>query len=203
MDNIIDFLDENGETEENKRYIIEIIKSRINNTSVSIFPFIQYPPNSNYNILYPQLTEYLKNQLPTVAEIPLIVNTISNITDLKVEQIKEDLKWGQGPTINIVQLDNFGENTSETTVGFFKASTPNDIYLDIDYVNGLENGTTTQYEKDALLFYLGTTILHEYVHYGDNLDGIDYPGEEGQIFEILVYGENVNSFNASLILNKN
>lgn len=164
-------------------------------------PLIKYPTNSNYETLYPKLTEYLKNKLPSAGNIPLIVNTINSITGLPNEQIKNDLKWGQGPTINIVQLDNFGANTSELTVGFFKATTPNDIYLDIDYVNKLENDNLTQYEKDALLFYLGTTILHEYVHYGDNQDGVDYPGEEGQLFEILVYGENVTSTNAALILN--
>ena len=184
-----------------KNFAKAAVVAGVNGTLVTAFPLIKYPENSNYETLYPKLTEYLKNKLPSVGDIPLIVNTINTITDLTSEQIKNDLRWGQGPTINIIQLDNFGVNTSEFTVGFFKAATPNDIYLDIDYVNKLENDNLTQYEKDALLFYLGTTILHEYVHYGDNQDGVDYPGEEGQLFEILVYGENVTSTNAALILN--
>jgi hypothetical protein len=54
----------------------------------------------------------------------------------------------------------------------------------------------------AFLFFLGTTILHEYVHYGDFQDGVQYPGEEGDLFELYVYGENVGSENAALILNR-
>lgn len=186
-------------------FVESIVEAGANGTLISVFPFIKYPAAlaEQYKQDYPKFTEYLQNQLPTVSNIPLIVNTIHTITDLSTEQIKEDLKWGYGPTIKIIQLDNFGVNTSETTVGFFKAATPETIYIDIDYVQGVEGNSITQYQKDALLFYLGTTILHEYVHYGDNLDGTQYPGEEGQLFEILVYGENVTSENASLILNGN
>ncbi|TGO03419.1 hypothetical protein PN36_06610 [Candidatus Thiomargarita nelsonii] len=38
---------------------------------------------------------------------------------------------------------------------------------------------------------LGVNILHEMVHWGDNLDGVDRPGEEGDEFEMLVYGRNL------------
>ena len=139
--------------------------------------------------------------MPKVADIPLIVDTIKYLTGLPEDQIKEDLEWGKGPTIHITQLDDFGTTTNDKTAGYFEPKEPNVLHIDIDYANKLENGTATQYEKDAFLFYLGTTILHEYVHYGDFQDGVDYPGEEGKLFEILVYGENVGSENAGLILN--
>ena len=38
---------------------------------------------------------------------------------------------------------------------------------------------------------LGVNILHEMVHWGDNRDGVDRPGEEGDEFEMLVYGRNL------------
>jgi hypothetical protein len=148
------------------------------------------------------LTEYLKNQLPKVADIPLIVDTIKYLTGLSESQIKEDLKWGKGPTLHITQLDSFSENTSDKTVGRFEEVEPDVLYLDIDFVNRLENSTASQDEQDAFLFFLGTTILHEYVHYGDFQDGVQYPGEEGDLFELYVYGENVGSENAALILNR-
>jgi len=194
-----------GYTDEAKTHATEMIEAWANNSLISAFPFIKYPQSlaAQYRQDYPYLTEYLENQLPTVADIPLIVSTISTITGLSETQIKQDLQWGYGPELHITQLDNFGVNTSPTTIGLFRVTEPNKIYLDIDYVNRLENGTLTQYEKDAFLFFLGTTILHEYVHYGDNIDGVDYPGEEGVLFEVLVYGENVNSSNAALILNGN
>ncbi|MCH7559811.1 MAG: hypothetical protein IIC67_00320 [Thaumarchaeota archaeon] len=54
-----------------------------------------------------------------------------------------------------------------------------------------------------ICFLVGVTILHEYVHYGDNIDGVDYPGEEGQLFEIDVYGQTVWRHNAQIILKGN
>ncbi|MEZ4968911.1 MAG: hypothetical protein R2814_04480 [Flavobacteriaceae bacterium] len=55
---------------------------------------------------------------------------------------------------------------------------------------------------DALIFWIGTTVLHEYVHYGDFNNGFDYPGEEGRKFEISVYGENVHPDRARIVLNR-
>ncbi|MDC6390860.1 hypothetical protein PP182_19400 [Maribacter sp. PR1] len=66
----------------------------------------------------------------------------------------------------------------------------------------MENGSLPENDNDAAIFFIGTTILHEYVHYGDYTNGFDYPGEEGEKFEIMVYGTNVMPENARLILNK-
>lgn len=185
------------------KYMVKnIIQSHVDNTNLSDFPFLRYPPNSNYKTVYPKFTEYMENRLPNVANISKIVNTIKYLTGLSESQIKEDLTWGTGPIIHITQLDNFGTRTSDKTAGYFEPKEPDVIHVDIDYVNRLENSNASQYEQDAFLFYLGTTLLHEYVHYGDFQDGVQHPGEEGIIFEIMVYGENVNSSNAALILNK-
>jgi len=180
-----------------------VIAASAEGSLISSFPFFKYPPNSNFTIQYPKLTEYLKNKLPNVADIPLIVNTINDITGVSTTQIKFDLQWNQGPTIQITQLDNYADNTDTNTVGAFDKGLPNTLLLDIDYVNGLENNINEQFQEDGLLFYLGVVLLHEYVHYADNSDGIDYPGEEGEIFEFRVYGENINTSTAQwLILNK-
>ncbi len=74
----------------------------------------------------------------------------------------------------------------------------NTIHMDINFVNRLENEEFSNQEfADAYLFFLGVTILHEYVHYGDYLNGnnYQYPAtvEEGLLFETRVYGENVNA----------
>ena len=190
-------------TSQAREFALEAMDAMINEEYVVSFsPLIKYPKGSNYQNIYPKLTEYLKNQLPKVGDNPKIVNAIKNITGLSAEQIKEDLKWNHGPTLNIVQLNNFALNTSHKTTGAFSVNTPDDIYLDIDYVRALEQNINDQGIEDAWLFYIGTTILHEYVHYGDNMDGIDYPGEEGILFELAVYGQDVHSTNAMLILNK-
>ena len=172
-----------------------------------MFPFIKYPDSktAQYKRDFPKLTEYLMNQLPKVSEIAKIVNAIHEFTQLPKDQIKKELQWGDGPELNIVQLDNYPGCSicDEDTAGFFdKPNNPNKIFLDIDLVNFLENKLSDQGEEDAFLFFLGTTILHEYVHYGDYTNGFDYPGEEGRKFEIKVYGENVHPDRARLVLDR-
>jgi hypothetical protein len=51
-----------------------------------------------------------------------------------------------------------------------------------------------------LLFFIGVTILHEYVHYGDYENGNVYnfyggPNDEGDIFEAKAYGSDLNVLN--------
>ena len=62
-------------------------------------------------------------------------------------------------------------------------------------------------ESDVLVFWIGTNVLHKYVHLGDfnNGDNYKYPytEEEGILFEVTVYGQNVHDYNAIEILNKN
>ncbi|MFX0555933.1 hypothetical protein ACOCEA_04005 [Maribacter sp. CXY002] len=192
-------------TNETKDFVDEAIDAAVDGSIITLSPFVKYPKNSNYSSQYKKLTEYLKNQLPKVGKIDKIIDAIHLFTKLPKEQIKLDLQWGEGPFIEIVQLDNFPNcNTcSNITVGHFaKESNPNTLYLDIDYVNQMENGTLAENDNDAAIFFIGTTILHEYVHYGDYTDGFDYPGEEGWKFEIMVYGNNVNPENARFVLNK-
>jgi hypothetical protein len=125
------------------------------------------------------------------------------LAQIPITDIKNDLKWGEGPILEITQLDNFVPGvTDEDSAGFFDDNTPERIYLDVDYVHDLEQGTTDQPIEDELLFFLGTTILHEYVHYGDYSQGFDYPGEEGRIFEVKVYGFNVGPDTARLVLDR-
>lgn len=68
---------------------------------VSISPLVKYPEGSNYAILYPKLTEYLKNQLPNISNNTQVVNAIHDLTDAPIETIKEALSWGKGPEIRI------------------------------------------------------------------------------------------------------
>ncbi|MFC4220013.1 hypothetical protein [Flagellimonas marina] len=172
---------------------------------LSVKPYIKYPMGKakEYAQKYPKLTEYLKNQLPKVARIPKITNAIHEFTQLPLSQIQRELQWGEGPEIHIVQLDNYKPGkTDEDTAGFFDKELPDRVLLDIDYVNQMENGTLVQNDNDAAIFFIGTTILHEYVHYGDFSNGFDYPGEEGRKFEISVYGENVHPDRARIVLNR-
>ena len=179
-----------------------------NNNSTSSYtlseePEFQYPINSTYATDYPKLTEYLKNKIPLIYDIPKIINAIHDITNLPYYEIEDDLQFDSGPIIEIIQLDDYAINTDENTVGLFDKSNPNNLFIDKDYILALENSNEDQLIQEGLLFYLGVVLLHEYVHYGDNTNAVQYQGEEGDEFELRVYGQNMTPSSAEwLILNK-
>lgn len=190
---------------EKRFFLKEVIDADINGILIAAFPFVKYPEGSSYVSLYPKLTEYLKNQIPKVANIPKIVNAINEFTQLPNDEIKNALKWGEGPILHVQQLNNYpGCSTcGSDTVGYFDKNNPTNIYIDVDYVNLIENGNVTETDDDAYIFFLGTTILHELVHWGEhNNESFTYDGEEGRHFEYRVYNANVNPDNARLILDR-
>jgi hypothetical protein len=193
------YIHENGCSIENETLVKEIIESSADGTLISVFPFVRYPEGSNYATQYPKLTEYLKNQLPTIKDNSTIVNAIKKYTDQSTEQIRKDLQWGYGPVIKIQQIG--------MRYGLFRKNLePNSLYLDVDLVNQLESTTPGTSLADAFAFLMGVTVLHEYVHYGDynyNGDHWQYPQEEGLLFEIDVYGQTVWIQNAEIILKNN
>ncbi|TVZ16484.1 hypothetical protein [Maribacter sp. MAR_2009_72] len=152
---------------------------------ISITPLVKYPVGSDYDSNYKKLTEYLKNQLPTLANNTAIVNAFKEYTNATTEQIEQILKWGDGPEIVIKQLESVSGHFSE----------PNTLEIDIDLINNLENSVSGSTYSESLLFFIAVTILHEAVHYGDfkyNNDywtgNYPYTNEEGWRFENQVYG---------------
>ncbi|NGP87297.1 hypothetical protein [Fodinibius halophilus] len=167
---------------------------------LSLAPKVQYPDGSNYAQDYPKLTEYLRNKLPTLKDNETIINAIEKYGDLSVDDIKDDLQWGEGPIIKIKQLDKLcGENC----YGYFSGLNPNSLSIDIDLVNDLENTTIGSSLADSFSFLVGVTILHEYVHFSEWRDESWNSPESGILFEKDVYGQTVWRDNASLILKAN
>jgi len=60
-------------------------------TVIIIVPLIKNPKNRKYETLYPKKTEYLKNQMPKVANSSKVTNAIHDITGLMMEKIIADL----------------------------------------------------------------------------------------------------------------
>lgn len=171
--------------------------------SIVCFPLVKYPLGSDYASKYPKLTEYLKNQLPKIASNETIIASIKKYTGLSEAAIKKQLYWGEGPEIKIEQLDKFCATCSPDTYGIFDGNkNPNTIYIDSDLVMDLENSIAGTGIADSFAFLVGVTLLHELVHLGDWTDGMDYPGEEGHLFERDVYGQSVWRNNAQAILRK-
>lgn len=109
-------------------------------------------------------------------------------SELKANEV---LMWGKGPSIVVMNTGNaYGKFTPGS-----KTVKLNETYArEFERLKG----------KDSyiMMFIIGITLLHELVHYGDDQDGIDTPGEEGEMFENYVYGEFIGKSNAKSKLQK-
>lgn len=132
---------------------------------------------------YPRTAYYLKNGIGNVYNVKRVREALIKYSERGKDVLKTDLQYGKGPKINAVKLDKcfgyFDEKESKTTIN-----------VDSDMLERYENAEGL--EREALMFLISVTILHEYVHYGDSIDGKDQDGEEGNDFEIKAYGEIIN-----------
>ena len=204
----------NDYSDEAKIYATEIIESAADSTLVTASPFVKYPVNSNYETLYPKLTSLLKDDLPKIANNQKIIDAIHGITEAPKETIKEALKWGKGPTIQIQQLGGEGEAEKLGSYrGHLSDEFLNTLFLDIDLVNDFENSNAPEM-SDALAFLIAVTVLHEYTHLGDVVFGDNFWGElysnedydpdneAGLVFEDMVFGEHIWRENAGVVLRR-
>ena len=139
----------------------------------------------------PALNLYLKRGISKVLENPKIVKALMKNGEFTREQLNEDFMYGKGP---IIQLDPYIDY-----YGLFVPKEGSDeLKIKMDVVLDLENADGIK--KDALLFLIAVIILHEYVHYGDNQDGVQQEVEEGVQFEMDAYGVEVTEYNMEIII---
>ena len=148
---------------------------------------------------YQRLAQYLRNGIQDIANNPKIMNALMKYGQFSRQDIIKGLTWGDGPKINVTTLE--GDYIGEFTpyIG------SKEIRLNKNFVSQLDTRIGFGVDKDALLFLLAVTILHEYVHYGDDQDGIDYfvkdgESDEGRAFELAAYGQIITRSNARQIL---
>jgi len=195
----------NGLEEQN--YIREVIEAGLNETLVTAFPLLKYPEGSNYETLYPRLTQVLMEKIPAMAENELIVNAIHGITDAPVDVIIDALQWGNGPEVEIEQLGytlGAPEIPEFEIYGRFKGhifpDLANTLFLDIDLAQDLQDSEDGSCFSIAIELLIAVTLLHEYNHLGDfefgedfwynlHLDSGDDSDEAGIVFEFEAFGE--------------
>lgn len=144
-------------------------------------------------ITYRRLTQYVRYSLPSIANIASMRRAFLRYAQMDRATLQRALAWGNQPTLQIVPLAS--PVGSFLNGEFTPDSNSDDIRLNVILVDAFERGTPDQlaYTRNAAgqrMPRVGVTILHELVHWGDDQDGIDYPGEEGELFEIEVYGIN-------------
>jgi hypothetical protein len=136
---------------------------------------------------FPKFKQYLHDALPKVVSVPVIVKSMEEIGQINKARLTKVLKFGQGPQVTIVKdLRNSG---GKKVLGLFKPAVgSNEIKIDEDMVKEFEAGRGLRTAKAGKVYLVGVTVLHELIHWGDDQDGIDRPGEEGAEFEKKVYG---------------
>jgi len=137
-------------------------------------------------VTFPKFTKYVRYSLPTVVDVKPIVAAFAKYGQIDRATMKRALTWGNKPHITIKELVG--------AVGEFDATVdPDEINIHTKIVKEFEDGHGLRKTKFGKNVYLvGVTLLHELVHWADNLDGIDFPDEEGEQFEKDVYGQVIN-----------
>jgi hypothetical protein len=143
----------------------------------------KFPAGSTFETDYPLLTNYLKNNIAEILNSPEIMSALSTYGQLSRADVKAALVWGSGPTINITTL-------VRVNGGFTGNIGSDELRINKNIADNLESALSAN--KQANLLLLTSTILHEFTHYGDEQDGIDYPGEEGQKFEEAAFGVDID-----------
>lgn len=140
---------------------------------------------------YPKLARYVRYQLPKVANIDVMARAFLEYAQMNRTTLRRALRWGNQPTLVFVDMP--------TAPGALQGGefTPNihsnDLRINMHVAAAFEAGSPPRlmWTTNAIgtrFPLIGTSILHELVHWGDDQDGVDYPGEEGDLFEIRVYG---------------
>ena len=127
---------------------------------------------------YPNLTKYVKNDLPKVKNVPKIANALIKYGEIKKKSLSLVLGWGTQPTIKVVVMP-------KNQCGAF---TPNSGSHEIRISKSLVDEFEKSGGSRRVTLLLGASILHELTHWGDDQDGKDIPGEEGNFFETAAYG---------------
>jgi RHS repeat-associated protein len=154
---------------------------------------------------YKRLAQYLKNGIQGILGNKQIMGALRKNGQFTDKQIRTALTWGEGPDIHISQLrtDKYGNEINGKYIGgedltFLKQKSTT-LLIDIDLIEALEKAVGK--DRDAYLFYVAQIILHELTHYGEDR-GKFVPGEEGQLFELDAYGQEINNLeDARNILN--
>lgn len=131
---------------------------------------------------YPKVAYYVRVNLPDIIKVPVIVQALDQIGQVSLASLQSALVWGKGPDLSFVTMSDCGR--------FSPGTNSSVLEINVKLASEFESGKGVRKTKDGRDIYaIGVTILHELIHWGDDQDGVDRPGEEGNEFEIAVYGK--------------
>ncbi len=143
-------------------------------------------------VAYPRFALYVRDELPTFAEMDEIIDTIHGLSGATPRQaIVDALQWGQGPMISVIKRLVCGGGPA---YGCYTWGS-NQLMINEMTVAEYESGRgLVKVHKGRQVDLIGVTLLHELTHWADAQDGVDDPipddptNEEGDAFERAVYG---------------
>ena len=137
---------------------------------------------------YPKTRNFLRYELPTVMHDKKKWPAFLKYSEFQGRWFGEfwavmAISWGNRPQISVEQLSGaFGE--------YRPGRGEHIVYLDKDWATRFEK----DHKKAAAKELMEATVLHEMVHWGDDQDGKDQPGEEGEAFEKAAYGKVIGRY---------
>jgi len=145
---------------------------------------------------FPKFHYYISTNMPVVSQVRVIIDTMLALATegqgagaaATRQQIEDALVWNQGPLIRIVlNLQSGGQRVN----GLYDPTDPEVIQVDQTRVTNFERGRNHRgvTAQGRQVFLVGVTLLHELTHWLDNRDGLDNPLEEGDEYEMRVYGQ--------------
>lgn len=134
---------------------------------------------------YPVLGQIVDGLYNKVKNDPKLMAAIKNFSHLSEQQILNNLKTGQGPKLVVKDTPNIAGHYNPET---------NTIEIGRHLVTA-GNYVLTSYST-ALEFYIAVSILHEFIHFGENYTQIFLPhdgtfNDPGWLFENSMYGGRV------------
>jgi hypothetical protein len=134
---------------------------------------------------YEKLAHYMSNDFEKCYEVPSIAHALRILGQFDRNRLRRALRWGHGPHVRVVPLVRaYGE--------FSPGVRSNEVRLDTTLVEDFEAGRGIRRARAGNVYHVGVVLLHELTHWCDDQDGIDYPVEEGNEFERLVYGSRIH-----------
>lgn len=126
--------------------------------------------NLDDRMKYPTLANIIDGLYKKVMNTPKLMDALKQFTHLNQQQILESLKPGKGPLVQVVSTNSLmggsvGEFDTKTGIIKIAESVASDAnYFSTSAPTGAE-------------FYLTVCILHEYIHYGENVTQIFRPSD--------------------------
>ncbi len=168
----------------------------LGNPMILIDPDGRIDVPEEYKNLYPKLYSYLENKFEkNVTGDTKIMNAFMESTGMLVEDTIKNLKFGQGPKLEILELGN-EKAWNLPRLGHWDENTKT-IQVDITYIKELEQSNND--ELQVYTFLVQVIILHEGAHGAAEQTGPPYSEKEaGFVFEKSAFGTTIGSYNQAV-----